>query len=96
MLRKFFGNGSTTMIHKSVFKKIGLFKEMAHSEDYEMWLRALSKGIRFELVPAITLVASEIVSGAGYGDRTRDPLLGKLRFAKTALPRYGNRDFGPS
>ncbi len=36
----FFGNGSSSFIHRSVFEKCGLFAEMAHSEDYEFWLRA--------------------------------------------------------
>ncbi len=37
----FYGNGSTSLIHKNVFKKCGLFDEtLRHSEDYEFWLRA--------------------------------------------------------
>jgi len=55
MLKCFFGNGSTSLIHKNVFKKIGYFEEMPHSEDYEFWLRAVSNGIRMELIPEYTL-----------------------------------------
>ena len=55
MKKCFFGNGSTTLIHRNVFKKIGLFAELPHSEDYEFWLRALSKGVRMELIPEYTL-----------------------------------------
>ena len=55
MMRKFFGNGSTTMIHRSIFHKIGMFKEIPHSEDYEFWLRALHNGIRLELIPSYTI-----------------------------------------
>lgn len=37
----FYGNGSTSLMHKNVFKKCGLFDEsLKHSEDYEFWLRA--------------------------------------------------------
>lgn len=37
----FYGNGSTSLIHKNVFKKCGLFDDsLRHSEDYEFWLRA--------------------------------------------------------
>lgn len=37
----FYGNASTSLIHKNVFKRCGLFDEtLAHSEDYEFWLRA--------------------------------------------------------
>jgi glycosyltransferase involved in cell wall biosynthesis len=33
-------NGSTTMIHKSVFQKVGLYKsEFRYSQDWEMWNR---------------------------------------------------------
>lgn len=43
MFEHFFGNGSTSLIHKNVFKKCGLFDEsLAHSEDYEFWLRAVT------------------------------------------------------
>ena len=55
MLNAFFGNGSTSLIHKSVFDKIGLFKELPHSEDYEFWLRALHNGMKMELIPYYTL-----------------------------------------
>jgi glycosyltransferase involved in cell wall biosynthesis len=35
------GNGSTILIHKSVFDKVGLFKESIRvGEDYDFWLRA--------------------------------------------------------
>ena len=37
----FYGNGSTTLIHRNVFRKCGLFDDnLKHSEDYEFWLRA--------------------------------------------------------
>jgi len=37
----FYGNGSTSLIHKNVFKRCGFFDEsLKHSEDYEFWLRA--------------------------------------------------------
>ncbi len=52
----YYGNGSTSMIHKSVFKKIGYFdEELAHSEDYEFWLRAISHGIDLWNIPIKTL-----------------------------------------
>ncbi len=52
----YYGNGSTSMIHKSVFKKIGHFdEELAHSEDYEFWLRAISHGIDLWNIPIKTL-----------------------------------------
>mgnify|MGYP001610144553 CR=1 FL=1 len=37
----FYGNGSSSLIHKDVFRKVGLFDDsLRHSEDYEFWLRA--------------------------------------------------------
>lgn len=41
LFQKFYGNGSTSLIHKNVFTKCGLFDDgLPHSEDYEFWLRA--------------------------------------------------------
>ncbi|UVF62439.1 glycosyltransferase [Nitrososphaeria virus YSH_922147] len=51
----FFGNGSTSLIHRDVFEKIGGFAEIKHSEDYEFWLRATSKGVKMILVPEYTV-----------------------------------------
>ena len=40
LLDCFYGNGITTLIHKSVFEKCGLFDEkIGFQEDYEFWLR---------------------------------------------------------
>lgn len=36
----FYGNGSSTLIHRSLFDRVGMFDEsLKHSEDYEFWLR---------------------------------------------------------
>ena len=53
----FFGNGSTSLIHKEIFNKIGDFDSgLAHSEDYEMWLRAtMLHGMKMQLIPTFTL-----------------------------------------
>jgi len=50
MLGNFFGNGSTSLIHRDIFKKIGMFDRLPHSEDYDFWLKALSNGIKMELM----------------------------------------------
>jgi len=52
----FFGNGSTSIIHKSVFEKCGLYDEkLPHSEDYEFWLRATQLyGMKMKLIPEFT------------------------------------------
>ena len=56
LMGNYYGNGSSTMIHKSVFEKIGYFDEsIQHSEDYEFMLRAISKGIDLKLIPIKTL-----------------------------------------
>ncbi len=53
----FFGNGSTTLIHKEIFQKIGDFDSgLPHSEDYEFWLRAtMLHGIKMQLIPIFTI-----------------------------------------
>ena len=40
LLDGFYGNGITTLIHKSIFEKCGFFDEkIGFQEDYEFWLR---------------------------------------------------------
>lgn len=53
----FFGNGSSSLIHRDVFSKCGVFDEtLGHSEDYEFWLRATHVyGIQMKLIPTFTL-----------------------------------------
>lgn len=53
----FFGNGSSSIIHKSVFEKCGMFDEdLGHSEDYEFWLRATQAyGVKMQLIPEVTI-----------------------------------------
>jgi GT2 family glycosyltransferase len=53
----FFGNGSTTLIHREIFEKIGDFDSgLPHSEDYEFWLRAtMLHDIDMTLIPIFTI-----------------------------------------
>ena len=53
----FYGNGSSSIIHRDVFELCGLFDEnLRHSEDYEFWLRATQLyGVRLRLIPEYTL-----------------------------------------
>lgn len=53
----FYGNGSTSFIHRDVFEKCGLFDEsLRHSEDYEFWLRAtMLHGVNLTLIPTFTI-----------------------------------------
>lgn len=55
LLGNYFGNGSSSMIHKSIFEKIKFDESLAHSEDYDMWLNAMSKGFDLKLIPIKTL-----------------------------------------
>lgn len=51
-----YANMNSTVIHKSVFEKIGYFDEsMDDAEDYEFFLRALSKGIDLIHLPICEL-----------------------------------------
>lgn len=54
---RFFGNGSTSLIHREIFDKIGVFDSgLPHSEDYEFWLRAtMLHGIKMKLIPIFSL-----------------------------------------
>jgi len=57
LVRQHMGNGSSVLIHKSVFEKVGLFDErLKAGEDYDLWLRAcLLYKIRFKCVTAFIL-----------------------------------------
>ena len=40
LLDHFYGNGTTSIIHKSIFEKCGFFDEsLGYKDDYEFWLR---------------------------------------------------------
>jgi len=54
---RFIGNGSSVLIHKSCFEKVGLFDETLRSaEDYDWWLRAcLLHKYMFIHLPQVTL-----------------------------------------
>src|SRR6185312_6789145 len=55
LLDHHYGNGITSLIHKSVFDKCGLFNEtVGFQEDYEFWLRCcLLYGCNMHLIPKI-------------------------------------------
>ena len=57
LLRYFYGNGSSSLIHRSIFERCGIFDEsLKHSEDYEYWLRcALIYGVDLVHIPQFTL-----------------------------------------
>lgn len=56
LLGNYYGNGSSSMIYKSVFDKIGYFDEtLQHSEDYDFLLKAIKNGIDLKLIPIKTL-----------------------------------------
>jgi len=54
-LDHFIGNGTTSLIHKSLFEKYGYFDEkIGFMEDFELWLRVcLQFNCRLHLVPKI-------------------------------------------
>jgi len=55
LLDHYIGNGTTSLIHKSILDKYGIFDEsIGFEEDYELWLRfCLIHGCRLHLVPKI-------------------------------------------
>lgn len=57
LLDRFYGNGSTSLIHKDVFDKVGLFNEsLGYQEDYDFWLRAVClHDVRLTLLPLNTI-----------------------------------------
>lgn len=55
LLDHFFGNGTTSLIHKSIFERFGVFDEdVGFQEDYEFWLRCcLLHQCTIHLIPEI-------------------------------------------
>lgn len=53
LLKNYYGNGTTCMIHKSVFDRVGYFDEsLKNGEDYDFWLRCvLQYDIDLYLIP---------------------------------------------
>jgi glycosyltransferase involved in cell wall biosynthesis len=86
--KRFFGNGSSSLIHRNVFSKCGLFDEsIEHSEDYEFWLRATQiHGIKMELVPEKTIKYrrhADMLTNK-VGGRLDDVIKEKIRAAKAS------------
>ena len=57
LLDHYYGNANTSLVHKSMFDRFGLFNEkVGHREDYEFWLRCcLLYNCRLYLISANTL-----------------------------------------
>lgn len=57
LLDHYYGNVNTSLIHKSIFDRFGLFDEkIGHREDYEFWLRCcIFYNCRLYLIPINTL-----------------------------------------
>lgn len=57
LLDHYYGNASSSFIHKSLFSKIGYFDEtVGYAEDYEFWLRAcLLHNVNLHLIPIKSL-----------------------------------------
>lgn len=57
LLDHFYGNGSTSLIHKDIFRKCGMFDtSLGYQEDYEFWLRcSLLHDVRLTLLPINSL-----------------------------------------
>lgn len=55
LLDHFIGNGTTSLIHRSVIDRFGLFdSKLSHSQDYELWLRySILHNCRLHLIPKI-------------------------------------------
>lgn len=89
LLRRFYGNGITSMFHRAVFERCGPFDEgLGYSEDYEFWLRCcLLHGCRMRLVPrniaryrihSAQLTSEHAGEAEGKDDQIRSAVLSRL------------------
>ncbi len=79
---------SSTMIHKSLFEKHGLFdEELKVCEDYEMWLRVSSKEKIFFLKDKL------VVKHGGHLDQLSKKYWGMDRFRVKAIEKNINNNY---
>jgi len=89
LLDRYIGNGTTSLIHKSVLDEYGMFDEtVGFAEDYELWLRfCLIHGCRLHLVPKILakyrvhetqITQSKIGESLDKAEKIRQAILEKL------------------
>jgi len=89
LLDHFFGTGITSLIHKSAFRRCGLFDEkIDFQEDYEFWLRCcFLHDYRLHLVPKVLakyrtheqqLTQTRIKEVAKHSKLIRDKILSQL------------------
>jgi len=107
LLDHYYGNGTTSLIHKSMFERYGLFDEkIGFQEDYEFWLRcSLLHGCRLHLIPQNLaqyrihdgqLTHTKINESLSHADYVRNFVLDKLPKNKkteyeTALKKYSKQ-----
>lgn len=89
LLDRHVGNGTTSLIHKSILDKYGIFdEEIGFEEDYELWLRfCFIHGCRLHLVPKILakyrihesqLTQSKIGESSKKANEIRQKILEKI------------------
>lgn len=104
LLDHYYGNGTTSLIHKSLFDKFGLFDEkIGFQEDYEFWLRCcIFHNCKLHLVPQKLaryrihegqLTKKKINESLEHADLIRNLVLNKLSIDKkniylNALKKY--------
>jgi len=88
---RYFGNGSSSIIHSDVFNKCGLFDDtLKFGEDYEFWLRAtMVYDVNITLIPEFTVNyrnhPDQLTNKVGGGnDRIiKDKIKGQVAARKT-------------
>jgi len=93
LCHKFFGCGSTIMIQKEVFDKVGKFNEEYRShEDYEMWFR-IAKEYMFHKVPLVLMQYREHGKALRYTANAIGGTFNKVREdGRKLLDYYGKLD----
>lgn len=96
LLDHYYGNGTTSLIHKTMFDKFGLFDEtIGFHEDYEFWLRCcLLNNCKLHLVPqklaryrihSNQLTKKKINEGLKHTELIRSMFINKLSIEKRSL-----------
>lgn len=91
LLDHFYGNGTTSIMHKSIFEKCGFFDEsLGYKDDYEFWLRCcIIFNFKLHLVPetlAQYRIHTEQLTKKRYDDALEKINQIKLKILNTLSP----------
>lgn len=92
LLDHYYGNGTTSIMHKSIFDKCGMFDEtLGYKDDYEFWLRCCLL-YNYELYLVNENLAQYRIHDSQLTKKRYDDALEKIDFIKTQIINQLSKD----